>query len=141
MTRPSKLEMIMAMAKAAAARSACQRSPNGVGAIITDLEFTNVLAIGYNGPPRRLKNECPGGPVEGACGCIHAEVNALIKSPWHVREQIMVVTKAPCLSCARLILNSRVIRVVYDEEYRLPTGTALLDSCGVPCQSLDSLRP
>lgn len=138
MTRPSKLWMMMLMASAAAQRSACQRR-FAVGAIITDTTFTNVLSIGYNGPPKRMENACPAGPNEGACGCIHAEVNALIKAPWHVEEQVMLVTMSPCIVCARLILNSRISRVYYREAYRLTTGTDLLNEHGVPCQLLGPL--
>lgn len=116
----------MRMAMVASMRSTCQRSPTGVGAIITDRELTNVLSIGYNGPPKRGSNDCPNGPVEGACGCIHAEVNALLKAPWDVHEQVMFVTLSPCVTCARLILNSRITRVVYAQAYRYMTGIETL---------------
>lgn len=126
--------MYVAMAKVAAERSSCQRAK--VGAVITDIHMSNVLAIGYNGPPRRLPNECPGDAnTPGHCGCIHAEVNALLKAPFNdTEDQLLFVTKSPCVSCARLILNSRVYAVFYAEPYRDDDGVKLLVEHGIGCE-------
>lgn len=132
-----KEEMYMRMAEVAAERSSCARSQ--VGAVITDIHMQNVLAVGYNGPPRRVQNGCPGDPtVPGACGCLHAEVNALIKAPFDGQQQILFVTMNPCVNCARLILNSGVVRVWYRNTYRNMVGAILLFQNGVEIEKLDS---
>jgi dCMP deaminase len=129
--RPTKAEMFMRMAEVAALRSTCKRA--AVGAIITDASMLNVLAIGYNGPPRRLGNECPDdASVAGGCGCIHAEVNALLKAPFGGGlSQTMFITDSPCLACARLIINSGVNQVVFRKLYRLWDGVELLTRNGI----------
>lgn len=128
----------MQMAEIASTRSACKRC--AVGAIITDIELRNAISMGYNGPPRGAKNECPGDPaIPGACGCIHAEINALLKAPFDGLALAMFVTTSPCINCARLILNSDVGRVYYRHAYRVTTGIELLREHGVECQQLLSV--
>ena len=75
--RPSKTQMFMQMADVVKYRSTCGRL--AVGAIITDREGTTVLAMGYNGNARNLPNGCDS-TEPGKCGCIHAEVNVMLKS-------------------------------------------------------------
>lgn len=128
MTRISKEELYLRMAEVAAQRSACNRAQ--IGAVITDVELRTVLSVGYNGPPRRLANACPGDPsTPGACGCVHAEVNALLKAPFGP-ELALFVTSSPCVNCAQLILNSGVRVVYYRHLYRLRAGLALLSEEG-----------
>lgn len=132
--RISKEELYLRMAEVAASRSACER--HQVGAVITDSLLRNVLAVGYNGPAKGLRNACPGSPGSpGACGCVHAEVNALIKAPMD-EGRVLFVTLSPCLACAQLLLNAGVSRVVYREAYRLPVGAALLVDHGVKVEQL-----
>ena len=75
-TRPDWDEIWMRFAKSIAERSIDPR--NKVGAVIVSEDNTQVLSMGYNG-------DHAGGPNEvdslepGQSGCIHAEINALIK--------------------------------------------------------------
>jgi deoxycytidylate deaminase len=94
-------------------------------------DMTEVLAIGYNGPPSGVPNEsCRA--EEGACGCIHAEANALVKLRARARRITLITGVAPCEHCAGLILNSkRVAAVVFDGFYRDSRGINLLSSRGV----------
>lgn len=120
--RPSKERMFMDMALVVARRSACKRLH--VGAIITDYDMTQVISMGYNGPEKGGPNECRG-QGEGNCGCLHAELNALVKAP-HGQPSIMFCTHSPCLTCAGYMANSSVVRVVYHEKYRRDDGIILL---------------
>lgn len=132
--RPEKEEMIMMMAYAASSRSTCERARvtgRAVGAVIVTPDFTNVLAIGYNGPPRNVDTLCTTTPeVSGSCTCVHAEANALIKADY--RPSYLVTTMAPCPACARMIINSAVQRVYYHQPYRDPAGLDLLNTAGIP---------
>lgn len=131
--RPDKVQMAMMMAYAAASRSTCARRTvvgKAVGCVIVTPDFTNVLSIGYNGPPRNVDTPCTLTPeVSGSCTCVHAEANALIKSDY--RPSYLVTTMSPCAACARLIINSAVERVYYHEAYRDDTGLTLLHEAGI----------
>lgn len=114
---------MMAFAQQVATRSTCSRAQ--VGCVITNLEMTSVLAYGYNGNYRGGPNFCDG-TGEGACGCVHAEANALIKSPYDPDRLVLFTTLSPCLACAKLILNAGITHVRYLLEYRDPAGLDLL---------------
>lgn len=121
-------EVYMRMAEDLAKRSTCARLQ--VGTVITDAQLENVLAIGYNGNAKGLANRCDS-TVPGNCGCIHSEVNALVKAPGGMRDKVVFVTDSPCIMCAKLMINSGVTHVFYRRPYRDPSGIELLASAGV----------
>jgi dCMP deaminase len=121
-------EVYMRMAEDLAKRSTCTRLQ--VGTVITDARLENVLGIGYNGNARGLPNRCDS-TVPGQCGCIHSEVNALIKAPGSIKDKVVFVTNSPCVMCSKLIINSGVTHVFYRTPYRDPTGIELLAAAGV----------
>jgi len=121
-------EVYMRMAEELAKRSTCARLQ--VGTVVTDARLENVLAIGYNGNARGLPNRCDS-TVPGQCGCIHSEVNALIKAPGAVKDKVVFVSNSPCVMCAKLIINSGVTHVFFRRVYRDPSGIELLASAGV----------
>jgi dCMP deaminase len=121
-------EVYMRMAEELAKRSTCGRLQ--VGTVVTDARLENVLAIGYIGNARGLANRCDS-TVPGQCGCIHSEVNALVKAPGAVNDKVVFVTNSPCVMCAKLIINSGVTHVFYRQAYRDPSGVELLQSASV----------
>ena len=121
-------EVYMRMAEELAKRSTCERLQ--VGTVITDAALENVLAIGYNGNARGLPNSCDSA-VPGNCGCIHSEVNALVKASGTVKDKVVFVTNSPCVACAKLMINSGVTHVYFRELYRDPSGIELLERTGV----------
>lgn len=121
-------EVYMRMAEELAKRSTCARLQ--VGTVITDPRLENVLGIGYNGNARGLPNRCDS-TVPGQCGCIHSEVNALIKAPGSVKDKVMFVSASPCVMCSKLVINSGVTHVFYRHPYRDPTGVELLIEAGL----------
>jgi dCMP deaminase len=127
-------EVYMRMAEELAKRSTCARLQ--VGTVVTDAMLQNVLAIGYNGNARGLPNRCDS-TVPGQCGCIHSEINALVKAPGTVRDKVVFVTNSPCVMCAKLMINSGVSHVFYRRAYRDPSGVELLASAGVTPVSYD----
>ena len=70
--------------------------------------------------------------------CKRRQVGALI-----VKDQMIIsssnsskgatiyVTSAPCIECAKLIIQSGIKRVVYSEKYRVEDGCNLLRRAGV----------
>lgn len=102
-----------------------------VGAIIVTSDNTQVLSVGYNGNhsggPNIVDSISP-----GESGFIHAEVNAIIKLDYNNhKERKMYITHAPCLSCAKIILNANIKHIIYENEYRLTSGVNLLTEFGV----------
>ena len=121
-------EVYMRMAEELAKRSTCSRLQ--VGTVVTDAKLENVVAIGYNGNARGLPNRCDS-TVPGNCGCIHSEVNALVKAPGTIEDKVVFVTDSPCVACAKLMINSGVSHVFFRRPYRDPSGVELLSSAGV----------
>jgi len=121
-------EVYMRMAEELAKRSTCARLQ--VGTVVTDQTLENVLAIGYNGNARGLPNRCDSA-VPGSCGCIHSEMNALVKAPGNARDKVVFISASPCVMCAKLIINSGVTHVFFRKAYRDPSGIEVLQQGGV----------
>ena len=65
---------------------------------------------------------------------LHAEANAITKvaaSSNSSKDATIYVTSAPCIECAKLIIQSGIKRVVYSEKYRVEDGCNLLRRAGV----------
>jgi dCMP deaminase len=130
-------EVYMRMAEELAKRSTCAR--NQVGTVITNADLTQVLGIGYNGNARGLPNRCDS-EEPGRCGCLHSEQNALVKAGATEPGKLMFVTVAPCVTCAKLTVNSNVARVYYRRAYRLTGGLDVLRASGVQVIAYDRYR-
>jgi dCMP deaminase len=125
-----KIEVVMLrFAELLADRSTCSRLH--VGAVVTDAAMLQVLGIGYNGNARGLPNKCDRPNTKGRCGCVHAEANALLKSPGVVPHKVLFCTSAPCAPCAKLALNAGIARVFFRIPYRGDEGVKLLERGGV----------
>jgi len=131
MIRITKEHLFMEFAKQVSLRSTCERLK--VGAVIVTSDFKYVVGYGYNGNYASGPNCCDS-PEEGNCGCIHAEVNALIKCNEKKDDCYMFVTVSPCMTCAKLILNAGNIKVIFFKEaYRDHEPLMLLQKEGVMC--------
>ena len=127
-------EVYMRMAEELAKRSTCARLQ--VGTVITDAGLANVLGIGYNGNARGFDDACDS-PEPGRCGCIHSEVNALIKAPGLAPDKVAFVTASPCVMCAKLMVNGGVSHVFYRTPYRDPAGVETLRRGGIAAVHYD----
>jgi dCMP deaminase len=121
-------EVYMRMADELAKRSTCRRL--SVGTVITDGLLENVLAIGYNGNVRGFPNDCDA-PTPGRCGCIHSEMNALVKAPGQMRDKVAFVTASPCVMCAKLMVQANISHVYYRSAYRSREGLEVLKAARV----------
>ncbi|MHB1193503.1 MAG: deoxycytidylate deaminase [Longimicrobiales bacterium] len=126
--RPPLYEVYMRMAEELAKRSTCSRLQ--VGTVVTDQRLEHVLAIGYNGNVRGFPNQCDSTEA-GKCGCIHSEMNALVKAPGDVPDKVAFVTASPCVMCAKLMVQAKVSHVFFREAYRDAAGLEVLDRAGV----------
>ena len=137
----------MEVAKTFANLSSAQRLK--VGAIV--VKDDRIISIGYNGTPTGWDNCCEeccdgGGPIGAGCyhdhctgpktkpEVIHAESNAiakLAKSPESGDGASIFITHSPCIDCAKLIYQSGITTVYYEESYRSTQGIAFLNKSGV----------
>jgi len=127
-TRPPLYEVYMRMAEELAKRSTCARLQ--VGTVLTDPLLEHVVSIGYNGNARGFPNRCDSSEA-GKCGCIHSEMNALVKSPGQMRDKVAFVTASPCVMCAKLMVQAHVSHLFYRTVYRDASGLEVLDAAGI----------
>jgi dCMP deaminase len=116
-----------------ARRSTCPRA--AVGAVI--VRDKRILTTGYNGSPAGLPHCTEVGclMVNGHCvRTLHAEQNAIIQGALHgvdVSRSTLYVTHQPCLTCAKMIINAGIERVVYAGHYPDEIAQGFLKTAGV----------
>jgi dCMP deaminase len=131
--RPSWDDYFMDISLQVAKRSTCDRLR--VGAII--VKDRRILTTGYNGAPAGLPHcdEIGHLMVDGHCvRTLHAEQNAIIQAALHgvsVEGSALYVTHQPCLTCAKMIINAGIRRVVYAGHYPDENAVAFLTQAGV----------
>jgi dCMP deaminase len=126
--RPPLYEVYMRMAEELAKRSTCARLQ--VGTVLTDARLEHVVSIGYNGNARGFPNRCDSAEA-GRCGCIHSEMNALVKSPGEMRDKVAFVTASPCVMCAKLMVQAHVSHLFYRNAYRDASGLEVLEQARI----------
>lgn len=133
--RPTKDWYYCEIAKAVLLRSTCIRRHYGAVIVKDD----RIVATGYNGAPRGIKNCCdnghcvreemnvPSGEKYELCVAVHAEQNAIMQAGFQNTKGATLylagveadgTEKANidcCLLCKRAILNSGIERVVFRE--------------------------
>jgi dCMP deaminase len=130
--RPNWDEYFIGIAKAVSTRATCLRRK--YGAVITKDNI--IVSTGYNGAPSGMKDclevgkctrkelQIPHGERYELCHSIHAEANAIIRaSVDELRDSTIYISgtdddnnecsSEPCVMCKRMMLNSRIARVVY----------------------------
>lgn len=156
MARVTRHEMLMEVAEAVAKRGTCSRLQ--VGAVFA--KDGRIVVTGYNGAPAGMphcvhnaRSEMigyglvdgkpilplyvePSGMVsEGGCQIAeHAERNAIAFAARHglaLEGTELFCTDAPCLACARSIINAGVKSVFFLRAYRLTEGVELLRAAGI----------
>jgi len=156
MTRRSREAVLMDTAHVFASRSTCSRAQ--VGAVIA--VSGRIIATGYNGAPSGLPHcdhtctcesetwapgerygddgldhhpSCPADKL-GCTTATHAEANAVAFAARFgvaTNHADLYVTMAPCVACARIVVNAGLSTVYYDAPYRDMSGVELLRAAGV----------
>jgi len=126
-----KIKTLIDMGKHLIGLSTCGRLQ--VACIIFPTDCSAIYAIGYNGPPRGLPNDNCKFDNVAACGCAHAEVNAIAKFNNDLaKPSILWTSRKPCHHCASVMLNcGKIIGVVWSEDYRDGFGEDLIKQAGV----------
>jgi len=118
------------MARVWAANSYCVRRQ--VGALIVKNKM--IISDGYNGTPSGFENICEDEDGKTKAYVLHAEANAITKVAKSGNSSdgaTLYVTAAPCLECAKLIIQAGIKRVVYRDDYRVRDGVDLLERAGI----------
>jgi dCMP deaminase len=124
------------MAKIWAENSYCKRRQ--VGALI--VKDNRIISDGYNGTPSGFENVCEDENNMTKPYVLHAEANAITKvaaSSNSSKDATIYVTSAPCIECAKLIIQAGIRRVVYSERYRVEDGCNLLKRAAVAVDFID----
>ncbi|PKK81519.1 MAG: cytidine deaminase [Thermoplasmata archaeon HGW-Thermoplasmata-2] len=118
----------MAIAELISTRSTCLRRK--VGAVI--VKDKHILTTGYNGAPSGMKHcdelggclrekmQVPSGQRHELCRGLHAEQNAIIQAALFgvsVKDSTMYCTNAPCVVCAKMMMNAGIKELVYADGY------------------------
>ena len=136
MTRPSWPTYFMGITRLVSERSTCLR--RRVGAII--VKDKRILSTGYNGAPVGLKHceevgclretaSIPSGERHELCRALHAEQNAIIQAAKFgipLDGSTLYCKMTPCRTCAMIIINSGIKRVVCIKHYHADTDTVEL---------------
>jgi dCMP deaminase len=112
-----------------------------VGAII--VKDKRILTTGYNGAPKGLPHCLDEGceMVDGHCvRSLHAEQNAIIQAAQHgitLSGGTIYTTHQPCHTCAKMIINAGLERVVYAGHYPDERAMKYLKTAGVQVDHID----
>lgn len=118
------------MAGVWAENSYCQRRK--VGALL--VKDRMIISDGYNGTPCGFENVCEDDNGITKPYVLHAEANAITKVAKSNNSSdgaTLYVTAAPCVECAKLIIQSGIKRVVYRDSYRVTDGLDLMERAGI----------
>lgn len=123
----------MAIAAMFGTRSTCRRAK--VGAIA--VRERRVVSSGYVGAPSGLMHciEIGCKMKDGHCiNTVHAEANVVAfaaKSGLALEGAALYTTHSPCLSCAKMLVNTGIYRIVYGKDYGDTDAVNLLTALGV----------
>jgi len=139
--RPSWDHYFMRIAHEVAERSTCLRRQ--VGAVV--VLDKRILATGYNGAPSGLPHcaevgclrtqlNVPSGERHELCRGLHAEMNALLQGARYgirMEGSTLYSTHVPCSLCAKMIINTGLVRVVAALDYPDPFARDMLQQAHV----------
>lgn len=134
--RLGRLAYFLTIARAAALRSTCPRKSVGAVVVVDNV----VVSTGYNGAPSGWGHCLDQGCLlyrdgEGKDRClrvVHAEANALLRVPPHIKHPILFSTSQPCYYCYLLACARGVQKIFFEEPFVDPARDALIRDPGHP---------
>ena len=138
------------MAQEVATWSSCYQDNRQVGAVIA--KNKRILTTGYNGASSGIvsckdRGECirrklgiASGTKHEICYATHAEQNAIIQAARmgvSIDGATLYCTHQPCVICAKMIINSGIVRIVYKSGYPDEFAMQLLHDAGVEIEQMD----
>jgi len=151
--RPTFDEYFIEIAKIISKRSTCLRRQ--VGCVLVDSN-NHILSTGYNGVAANLPHcnfrspiqhvsldvewvhpyACEGSTSKSGedlelCEAIHSEQNALLQCHDVTSIYTAYCTTYPCIHCMKLLSNTSVKRIVYEEKYYHQDSERLAKKCNI----------
>jgi dCMP deaminase len=140
-SRPTWDEYFMRITEEVAKRATCLRRQ--VGAII--VRDHRILATGYNGAPKNLQHcaetgclrerlGIPAGERMEVCRGLHAEQSAIVQAAVYgvpIAGGDLYATHQPCITCAKMLLNAGIGRIVFKESYPDALAESMLQQAGI----------
>jgi len=124
--------MYLEICKIISQRSTCLK--RHIGCVITLDD--RIISTGYNGSPKGLphctsencndKSVCP--------NAVHAELNAIAfaaKEGISLKGSTLYCSLTPCVNCAKIIIQSGIKCVIYEEAYDKIEGLQVLNDGGI----------
>ena len=125
--RLTRGEIYMATAYLFSRRNICSRLDVGAVAV----KDKRIIASGYNGPLLITGNKDCECNISGPClHAVHAEANLIAFAAKHgisLLGSTLYITHFPCQNCQKLIVQSGIQKVFYDQEYG-DSNTEILES-------------
>ena len=118
--------------------SYCKRRQ--VGALIVKDKM--IISDGYNGTPTGFENICEDDDGYTKWYVLHAEANAISKvasSTQSCKGGTLYITMSPCQQCSKLIHQTGISRLVYNEAYKDDSGIKSLQKAGVEITHIPEL--
>lgn len=143
-------ERFLKMAEDVATWSSCYQENRQVGAVIA--KNKRILTTGYNGASSGIvsckdRGECirrklniASGTQHEICYATHAEQNAIIQAARmgiSIDGATLYCTHQPCVICAKMIINSGIVRIVYKSGYPDEFAMKLIREAGVEIEQMD----
>ncbi len=122
-------KIYLEMAQSWAKNSYCERKK--VGCLIVNNKA--IISDGYNGSPSGFPNKCEIDDVTLPY-VLHAEANAITKLARGTQSSegsSLYVTLSPCYECSKLIIQSGIKRVVFNQIYRKTESISFLAEAGI----------
>lgn len=142
----------MELAYTVAGWSSCFKSDRQVGAVI--VRDKRILTTGYNGAPSGVlsckdRGECmrvrlgiASGTRHELCYAVHAEQNAIIQAAklgLALEGATLYCTHQPCSICAKMIINSGISKVIFDQGYPDEFSMEMFSSAGLDIIKYENL--
>ena len=130
--------------------SSCYKTNRQVGAVV--VRDKRILTTGYNGAPAGVESckergEClreklgiASGTRQEMCYAVHAEQNAIIQAAKlgiTLEGATLYCTHQPCSMCSRMIINSGIVRVVYEQGYPDEFSLKLFKEAGIQLEKFN----
>ncbi len=145
--RPDWDYYFLTIAQLVSRRATCVRRK--AGAVLVSEK--RILATGYNGAPSGishcdevgcLRDELgvDSGQRHELCRGLHAEQNAIIQAALHgikIKGSFLYTTLFPCNLCAKMLVNSSIEKVIYQEGYPDDLSASLMKEAGIEVKKLE----
>ena len=134
----------MEVAEVVAGWSSCFKDNRQIGAVVVFNK--RIITTGYNGASSGIESckdravclrqdmKIESGTRHEVCYAIHAEQNAIIQAARlgvSIEGATLYCTHQPCAICAKMIINSGIIRIVFKSGYPDDFSLKLFQEAGV----------